>query len=202
MLDEIGLRYALDDFGKGKKYVGGDKTSLGLGFTIHYEKLFNDIKEQKLMVLELGVFHGKSLAMWCDYFPNSMIHGIDINLSYFNEQKLRKLGAFSKDNFKLIQVDITSKDFIDIVQSLNNFNIIIDDANHKADVQYNNFILLFDKVVSGGYYIIEDIVEPDKFYSNFKDIIIGSISDKSKSKYKNKISNIEIHENLFIIKKK
>lgn len=30
-LDEIGLKYAYD-FGKGKKYTGGDKTSLGKNF--------------------------------------------------------------------------------------------------------------------------------------------------------------------------
>ena len=39
MLDEIGLKYALPDHGKGKQYTGGDKTSLGFGFMKDYSKI-------------------------------------------------------------------------------------------------------------------------------------------------------------------
>jgi hypothetical protein len=106
-LDEIGLKYAYD-FGKGKLYTGGDKTSLGQGFTREYETLFERFRFERINLLELGVFHGKSLAMWSEYFDNGSIHGIDIDLKHYhaNVPQLVKLGL-NKDKVKVYQVCAT-----------------------------------------------------------------------------------------------
>lgn len=92
-LDDIGLKYAYA-FGKGKLYTGGDKTSLAHGFTKHYQTLLQHLRLEPVQLLELGVFHGKSLAMWSEYFAQGTVHGVDINLKHFyaNESELRKRG--------------------------------------------------------------------------------------------------------------
>src|ERR1700744_48365 len=151
-LDEIGLKYTYN-YGKGKTYTGGDKTSLGQYFTKEYERIFYDLKEEKINLLELGIYHGKSLAMWSDYFTSGHIYGLDIDLKPFhdNEQSLKKHGAFKNNNINILEYDITKDTFKEFIDELPNFNIIIDDALHIPETQYNNFMLLFPKIISAGY---------------------------------------------------
>ena len=209
-LDEIGIKYAYN-FGKGKQYVGGDKTSLGKNFTKIYEELFNQIKHNKINLLELGIFHGKSLAMWSDYFYNGQIISIDIDLKpfYENEQTLKKYGAFKNNNIKVIEQDITKIIFADTIKNLPNLDIIINDALNHANAQYNNFKLLFSKLNKNGYYIIEDVIDPIHHIELFKNIYACTTNSeipntKKLSDYSiaNKIESILIKNNIVIIKKK
>lgn len=208
-MDEIGLKYAFD-FAKGKNYKGGDKTSLGFNFTSYYDNLFNKRKNEKLNLLELGIFYGKSLAMWSDYFVNGSIYGIDISLKYFYEHEsiLKKRGAFKNDNIRLFQYDLTNIELEHFIQNLPNFDIIIDDANHQPNIQYNNFMLLYNKLNPNGYYIIEDIIDPVKFFDLFRDLYL-CISNKSNSLIKQnkyykisiKFDSIEIRNKMVIFHK-
>ena len=209
-LDTIGLKYAYN-YGKGKNYTGGDKTSLGKNFTKHYEILFKQMHLTPINLLELGVFHGKSLAMWGDYFANGTIYGIDRDLQCYNENfpMLKKCGAFKNENVKVYEQDITKDDFKKLIEQLPRFDIIIDDALHVPLTQFNNFMLLFNKLNSGGYYIIEDVIDPIKFNELFRDLMICISNIECEKIKKNKmysiavkIESIEIKQNLFIIKKK
>lgn len=47
------------------------------GYTDTYYELFKDDRYDKLNILEIGVQNGFSHKMWADFFPNSMIYGID-----------------------------------------------------------------------------------------------------------------------------
>jgi hypothetical protein len=208
-LDEIGLKYTYD-YGKGKLYTGGDKTSLGHDFCKDYDELFGKIRDSKINLLELGIFHGKSLAMWSDYFANGMIYGIDISLKdfYDNEKDLRRHGAFKNNNIKFFEQDLT-KDMTNMLSKLPNMDIIIDDALHQANVQYNNFLTLFPKLNKGGYYIIEDITDPFAIMKLFSDLIacisnptINSCKKSPSYSLATKIDSIQIKQNLLIIKKK
>ena len=49
------------------------------GYIEIYESYFNQIKDKKLKILEIGIADGKSLLTWSDYFENSQIIGIDIH---------------------------------------------------------------------------------------------------------------------------
>jgi cephalosporin hydroxylase len=209
-LDEIGIKYAFN-FGKGKNYTGGDKTSLGNNFTEVYDVLFYAIRDDSVNLLELGVFHGKSLAMWSDYFTNGKIYGIDIDLKPYNENlaKLSKLGAFKNNNVSVFEMDVKSKNFAEFIHTMPKMDIIIDDALHQADTQLNNFKLLFPILNKGGLYIIEDIVESVKFTELFKDIYMcvsnseNSIIKKNPSyAISTKIEYIKICQNMIIIRKK
>ena len=44
-----------------------------------YDKYFNKFKDQKINLLEIGIFHGGSLEMCRDYFKNRTIFGLDID---------------------------------------------------------------------------------------------------------------------------
>ena len=44
----------------------------------NYERLFSGIKNEKITLLELGIFRGESLLLWENYFSNGKIIGIDI----------------------------------------------------------------------------------------------------------------------------
>ena len=49
------------------------------GYIEIYENYFQELRENNLTILELGVADGKSLLTWSDYFKNSKIVGIDIH---------------------------------------------------------------------------------------------------------------------------
>ena len=211
-LDEIGIQYIEDgQFSKGKEYRGGDKTTLAKGFTNKYAKLFDSIRLEQITMLELGVLHGRSIAMWSDYFQNGHIHGLDISLGPYNYNKstLLKLGAFKNNNVTFHEYDLKGTKFQEEFLKLNlQFDIIIDDANHEPKCQFDNFLLLFSKLKQGGYYIIEDIIKPVGFFEKFHDImeLVSNPDAKSSSVSRfgslaRKIESIEITNNMVIIKK-
>ena len=48
----------------------------------HFWNIYRDIREEVRCVLEIGVAGGGSLRMWEEFFPNAIIHGIDINPAF------------------------------------------------------------------------------------------------------------------------
>jgi hypothetical protein len=211
-LDTLGRKY-INNFGPLEKneYKGGDKTTLCKGFTLRYDELFSPKRLDKINFLELGVFTGRSIAMWSDYFPNGTIYGVDINLEIYKkfELELKNLGAFSHKNIKLIEIDNKSNKFIAMVEKFPMFDFIVDDADHKSKSQFDNFVLLFPKLKSGGIYVIEDIITPGEIFNLFGEIIQGvsnqnypTISKSVYGKIIRDISYIEIRSNnLFFFKK-
>jgi hypothetical protein len=74
---------------------GTDK--LTHGYIPRHEKNFSSLRIGKMNILEIGVGgyddpkSGKSLRMWEEYFPNSMIYGIDIHNKRPHEKKRIKI---------------------------------------------------------------------------------------------------------------
>jgi len=171
-LDEIGLRYlgGAAVFSR-DKYLGGDKTSTGKSFTSFYESLLAPKRHLAGVVfLEVGVWYGKSLAMWADYFTSgdAQIHGVDINLRRWREHKpeLESLGAFSRNTVYTYEVDTYSDKFAEMVaHELPQPDVVLDDGNHNAHSQWHLFALLFPRLRSGGIYIIEDIEQPSAVFT-------------------------------------
>ena len=64
----------------GKKYPTNKNN---YGFLDIYEKYFNNLRERKLNILEIGVDKGDSLRLWREYFINANICGIDIDKKDF-----------------------------------------------------------------------------------------------------------------------
>ncbi len=127
---------------------GTDKNQVYLD---NYERLFPGIQNEKITLLELGIFRGESLLLWENYFPNGTIVGVDIHTSGVANKSSRifEFEGYQQDN-----------DFLDTVAretAPEGFDVIIDDASHIGDISKITFWHLFDNHLKpGGIYVIED----------------------------------------------
>lgn len=119
---------------------GGDKGTAHTYIEI-YEREMS--KTNGISLLEIGIWEGHSIAMWQDYFANSTVVGIDIDLG-----KIQFPLRFA------IKADATKP-----VKELANlrFDYIIDDGSHNVNDQISSLRLLWDNLKAGGKYFIEDI---------------------------------------------
>ena len=102
-------------------------------------------------VLELGVHHGGSIALWRDYFPNAVIAGIDADLTQF-----RCIDQTRIEVFEGSQTDPELLHRIARTVAPDGFDVIIDDASHIAWKTEIAFWALLEHLRPGGHYIIED----------------------------------------------
>jgi hypothetical protein len=110
-------------------------------FIEHY-KAFND-----LAMLEIGIENKYSLNLWLNYYPNAYIYGADINVADEGERyKIFKIDQSNEKQLNILMTSITKPLFL-----------ILDDGSHIPEHQILSFNLLFNKLLPGGTYIIEDI---------------------------------------------
>jgi len=132
-----------------------------------YEELFHKIRYDNNNILEIGYCGGYGLLSFSEYFPNSIIYGVDIRDS---------CTGFIKNNsrIKALVGDSLSDDFIN--NNINTqFDIIIEDASHLPHDQVNTFLKYNKFVKPGGIYIIEDIPK------NNLDFVYNSIMNSATS---------------------
>jgi predicted O-methyltransferase YrrM len=127
-LDQIGLS------------TGTDKSSACHNFLNFYEKEIDRTKINTMV--EIGVLGGSSIVMWRNWLPSAEIYAVDIN---------PPLGIPSINE---IHADASQP-----IKELENieFDLIIDDASHLCSHQQKTFEMLYPKLKSGGYYIMEDL---------------------------------------------
>ncbi|SFX59955.1 Methyltransferase domain-containing protein [Thermoactinomyces sp. DSM 45891] len=115
-----------------------------------YENHFGRFVNQKVNVLEIGVFHGGSLQMWKDYFgPQATIYGLDIN---------PQCKCIEEDQIKIIIGDQGDRDFWRrTIPELPQFDIIIDDGGHYVHQQKITFEEMFPVLAENGVYLVEDL---------------------------------------------
>ena len=159
----------------------GDKGTAHSYIENYYHQRFDEIRLNKLNILEIGVSTGLSLEMWCEYFPNSNIIGVELdNIDY----------KPSNDRIKLIIGDGTdSKTF----QNIENLDIIIDDGSHIFTDQIFSYAILYDRLKKGGIYIIEDVKNIDAVGPFFNRLNVNAkIFDFRKLKNRNDDVIVEI----------
>lgn len=137
LLDKLAVKY------------GTDKQSSMHGYTNYYKFYFDPIRQNVKKVLEFGVLSGASLRMWRDYFPNAVIHGIDINSKCIRQQSER---------IKITIGNLNDPAFVAsfIAQNGDDFDIMVDDASHINKEQIGTFNMFFPHLKSKGIYVIED----------------------------------------------
>jgi hypothetical protein len=128
---------------------GSNKGNRGHRFTGVYELFFHPMKYEVEKVLEIGVLKGASLRMWHDYFPNAVIHGVDIEDTSSNDT----------DAIRTYIADQASREQLQAVLDAagSDFDIVLDDGGHSMEQQQVSFGYLFKHVKPGGYYVIEDV---------------------------------------------
>ena len=99
---------------------------------------------------------GASLYGWSEFFPNSEIFGADI------DDKI----LFNTNKIKTFYCDQTNPDIIkqmwDNPDLQDNFDIIIEDGLHTFHANVCFFENSIHKLNPNGYFIIEDIIKPEK----------------------------------------
>ncbi len=126
-------------------------TDKSVGFLRVYEKFFSPIKNEKVNLLEVGVYKGGSLLLWRDYFPNGNIVGIDINHVVLEDNSRITCYQGSQDDLMFLE-NVAKKEV-----NSTGFDIIIDDASHIGKLTKTTFWYLFDNhLKNGGIYVIED----------------------------------------------
>lgn len=124
-------------------------------YTIFYDGLFKDKKDEPLNIGEIGILEGSSLLMWREYFKNSTIYGFEYNLDLIHQFKQK----YNQDRINLSSIDVTNEEYIKSTFNETNimYDVIIDDSTH----QFNDQIKIIENVHSylkpGGILIIEDI---------------------------------------------
>ena len=127
----------------------------GQGYSIFYQKYFENLKSNNLKILEVGSFHGNASAALYFYFKKSKLFAADIypDLFRYRSNRIENFYVNSSDE-NSIQKNIIDK-FSD------NFDIIIEDAGHSLKDQIISLFMLFKKLNSGGLFIIEELDFPD-----------------------------------------
>ncbi len=135
LLSRIGAQY------------GTDKVSHG--FTAFYDRHLRAQRKRIAKILEIGIFGGSSLYMWRDYFPNAVIHGMDVAAVKLDSADRITTYVGDQEDRATLQalIDNTGTDF----------DLILDDGGHTMAQQQTSLGCLFPHVRPGGYYVVEDI---------------------------------------------
>lgn len=161
---------------------GSDKGNIDItnswhNYTTLYYSIFNNFRNNKLRIFELGLgtnninlpsnmgkdgIPGASLRGWADFFPNSHIFGADIDKDIlFNENRINTFYC-DQTNPNII------KDMWNNSLLCDNFDIIIEDGLHTYDANIIFFENSIHKLNKGGYYIIEDVLTSEIYKYNYK----------------------------------
>ena len=129
-----------------------DKEHFHKYITGFYGNKFDPLRNDKLDILEIGLFRGDSIKLWEDFFINSNIYCADLNKDYLHHE-------FS-DRVELFLMDAYTQEFLDLLKNKNlKFDIIIDDGPHSFDSQNFTCQNLFQFLKPGGILIVEDVVD-------------------------------------------
>lgn len=140
ILQQLGLKYGTDK---------SRHTYKGITYLDIYDRHFSDIRYSVKTMLEIGIRDGSSLRMWKEYFPNAVIYGVDINpeCKRHEEERIKIIiGDQNDDN-----------DLNRIKNEIGLCDIILDDGSHITIHEIRTFDVLYNSVIRGGYYVIEDL---------------------------------------------
>ncbi len=125
---------------------GSDKGATAHQYVDLYEAHFRARRSDVRKVLEIGIYKGASLQMWRDYFPNAEVIGLDI-------ESITTPGP----RVSTVQGDQSDPELLARLRAMGPFDLIIDDGSHIAEHVRATFAGLFQSVVPGGTYVIEDM---------------------------------------------
>jgi len=131
-----------------KNYTGpygwGDKGTCHSYIDIYEEQM---TKKSNVDILEIGVNRGHSIKMWQDYFVDSNVYGIDIDLSIVEFDDLQNIYV----------CNATSQEQVNATFKNKKFDYVVDDGSHIIAEQIQAFDVLWPRIKKGGKYFIEDI---------------------------------------------
>lgn len=131
-------------------YHGADQSSAAHGYLDILDRYFERFRNRPILGLEIGIQFAISTRMWLEYFSNTdaMWVGVDCVDNSVQVPDAR---------FAFVKGDAGSNGFWDSFNPmLKPFDIILDDASHRAVDQQVAFNALWPRLSPGGLYVIED----------------------------------------------
>lgn len=124
-------------------------------YTLFYESLFKNMKDDPLNIAELGILYGASLRMWREYFINANLYGFDYDINLINSY----LKNFNTEQTVLREINVSDKNnIIETFEGLRQqFDLIIEDTTHEFEDQIRVIESVYPYLKPGGMLIIEDI---------------------------------------------
>jgi len=160
-------------------FYGSDKANIfkktnkqGHGYSDFYTNQLDELKKQKINILEIGSYAGASAAAFIKYFPKANVFCFDINISNF-EFKSKKMHVFGIDiNNKNKSQKILTKIFKQ--HQFSQFDLIIDDGSHNLKDILFSLNFFFQYLKEEGTFIIEDFKHPNyyKYNRNINHILV------------------------------
>ena len=119
-----------------------------------FHKNFEQIKNKRVDILEIGLAKGDGIASFFFYFPFANFIGLDNN-----PFRVR----YKSKRIRNIYVDISSKRVLEnLTNHLNQkFDLIVEDCSHKLIDQILCFAENFKNLKKGGIYVVEDLNFPE-----------------------------------------
>ena len=114
-----------------------------------YDRHFSRFRGQEITILEIGVSQGGSLQMWRNYFgPRAKIYAIDID---------PRCKSMEEENIQIFIGSQSDRNFLrEIVKTIPEVDILIDDGGHTMKQQIISFEELFGHIKQNGVYLCED----------------------------------------------
>ena len=114
-----------------------------------YERHFSRFRNKKMVIIEIGVCGGGSLAMWKDFFGKEcQVIGIDIDPQCKNhEADGIEIFIGSQDDPALID---------QIFKKYPEVDIVLDDGSHMMNHMISSFQLMYERLQPNGIYMVED----------------------------------------------
>jgi len=115
---------------------GGDKMGFDRnGYAEPYAAILARWLDSDPTFVELGIFMGSSLALWCDLFPTGRIIGLDVSLEAYEEHRPRLVerGAFARNAPVVRTFDAFAPDptVLEALLGGRTIDVFVDDGPHK-----------------------------------------------------------------------
>jgi len=130
-----------------------------------YDRLFENLYELKLNMLEIGIASGGSMPLWKHYFPYSNIYGVEDHSEKYSINK----EILNDRSYNIIIEDITNHKMMDRHISDIVFDVVVDDGSHRLEDQLSAIHYFKNKMNTEGLYIVEDCCGYYDFNSNWRE---------------------------------
>ncbi len=109
-------------------------------------RLFRDLRNEPINLIEFGVGRGGSLRMWSEYFPRAVVVGTDPHVECrWHAGERRIVETLAQDDPRALHA----------LGTMYSPTIVIDNGSHRADDIVRTFEQLYPLLRNGGYYVVE-----------------------------------------------
>ena len=133
-----------------------------------YSPEFSSKKDDKLTIVEIGIYCGDFVKLMRKWFVNSRIVGIDplVEISYNGTSFTTREELLKNNGIDFIFEDGYADSVINQFED-NSIDYLIDDGPHTVESQLDCISKWYSKIANGGVMVIEDVQNIDADKSKF-----------------------------------